>query len=86
MRDANHFNALQEPCRLPEEGTNSHGAARRSTREWSVPHIAETLERSQDRPVLKHVQCCFVFFSYHESLPYMLKKVTVLKVSNNQGA
>jgi len=48
MRDANHFNALQEPCRLPEEGTNSHCAARRSTRERSVPHIAEKLERSQD--------------------------------------
>ena len=85
MRDANYFNALQEPCRLPEEGTNSHGAARRSTREWSVPHIAETLECSQDRPVLKRVQCYFVFLPYREHLPYVLKKVTILKASKNQG-
>jgi len=83
--DANHFNALQEPCRLPEEGTNSHCAARRSMRERSVSHIAEKLERSQDRPVLKHVQCYFVFLSYREHLLYVLKKVTILKASKNQG-
>jgi len=59
MRDASHFNALQEPCRLPEEGTNSHCAVRRSTRERSVPHVTEKHERSQD---WTNVETCAMLF------------------------
>jgi len=46
MRDADHFNALQEPCQLPEEETNYHCTAKRNKR--PLPYIIEKVERSQN--------------------------------------
>ena len=54
-------------------------------RVWPVPYAIEKLERSRDWTVLKRVQCYLVFLSYREHLPCVLKKVTILKASKNQG-
>jgi len=41
MRDADHFNATQEPCQLPEKEINQQCITRRSERRRPVPYIVE---------------------------------------------
>ena len=48
MRDADHFNTLQEPCQLPEEETSYHCTTKRSERKRPMLYIIEKIERSQD--------------------------------------
>jgi len=85
MRDAEHFNALQEPCQLPEEETNYHCTAKRSERKRPVPYIIKKIELSQDWSVLKNVQHYFMLLLCHGRLSYIVKKVAILGTSKNKG-
>jgi len=49
MRDADHFNALQDSYQQPEEGkTDHHCPMKRGEKQRPVPYAIEKLERSQD--------------------------------------
>jgi len=85
MRDADHFNTLQEPCQLPEEETNYHCTTKRSERKRPMLYIIEKIERSQDWSALKYVQSYFMLLLCRVCLLYIVKKVAILGTSNKGG-
>ena len=85
MRDADHFNAIQEPCQLPEKEMHHQCIMRRSERQRPMPHAIEKVECSQDWLVLKLVRADFMLLLCYVCLLYIDTKVTILRIGKNTG-
>jgi len=85
MWDTDHFNAMQEPCQLPEKEINHQYIIRRSEKQRPMPYVVEKVECSQNWLVLKLVRLYFMLLLCYVCLSYVDKKVTILRIGKNTG-